>query len=302
MSHDHAQGVERLHLALARAVADGVHLKNRHAPKLLAQRRGDGRARGRAQLPAARAHEPGLAAQDLRNRRRRHGEEPVRALHIPRSHVDAGAEDAVRLELVDQDRRADHVHNGVDGADLVEVHLVHGRAVHLGLRLGQRAEDAPRRLLDRLLQGAAVDHRQHVVQAAVHVLVAVVVLVVMIVTVVVAVLVVVVMTVVVAVLVVMVVVMAVVVLVVAVHVVRRDVHVRAHHAVFEGLVDVQMEGVAQAELGQVPLQGLGVAARVEQRAHGHVSTDAGEAVQIENFHVCFPRYPDFYTFPGTKPV
>ena len=110
------------------------------------------------------------------------------------------------------------------------------------------------------------------------------------------------MTVVVAVLVTMVVVMAVVVVMVVVHVVRRDVHVRAHHAVFEGLVDVQMEGVAQAELGQVPLQGLGVAARVEQRAHGHVSTDAGEAVQIENFHICFPRCPDFYTFPGTKPV
>ena len=135
-----------------------------------------------------------------------------------------------------------------------------------------------------------------------------VVLVVMIVTVVVAVLVVMIVTVVVAVLVTMVVVMAVfvlvvmVVVVVAVHVVRRDVHVRAHHAVFEGLVDVQVEGVAQAELGQVPLQGLGVAARVEQRAHGHVSTDAGEAVQIENFHICFPRCPDFYTFPGMKPV
>ena len=118
-------------------------------------------------------------------------------------------------------------------------------------------------------------------------------------------------TVVVAVLVVMVVVMAVVVVMVAVHVVmvavhvvRRDVHVRAHHAVFEGLVDVQVEGVAQAELGQVPLQhGAGQQDHgVDQRAHGHVSTDAGEAVKIENFHICFPRCPDFYTFPGTKPV
>ena len=50
-----------------------------------------------------------------------------------------------------------------------------------------------------------------------------------------AVLVVMVMTVVVAVLVVVVMVVTVVVRMVAVHVVRRDVHVRAHHAVFEGL-------------------------------------------------------------------
>ena len=58
----------------------------------------------------------------------------------------------------------------------------------------------------------------------------------------------------------------------------------AHHAVFELFLDVQVEGVAQIELGQVALEGFRIAARVEQRAHGHVSADAGKAVKIQDLH------------------
>ena len=72
--------------------------------------------------------------------------------------------------------------------------------------------------------------------------------------------------------------------VVAVNMIGRHVHMGAHHAVFELFLDVQVEGVAQIELGQIALEGFRIAARVEQRAHGHVSADAGKAVKIQDLH------------------
>ena len=73
-------------------------------------------------------------------------------------------------------------------------------------------------------------------------------------------------------------------IVVAVNMIGRHVHMGAHHAVFELFLDVQVEGVAQIELGQIALEGFRIAARVEQRAHGHVSADAGKAVKIQDLH------------------
>ena len=84
--------------------------------------------------------------------------------------------------------------------------------------------------------------------------------------------------------VVMVMLVFVVMIVVAVNMIGRHVHMGAHHAVFELFLDVQVEGVAQIELGQIALEGFRIAARVEQRAHGHVSADAGKAVKIQDLH------------------
>ena len=84
--------------------------------------------------------------------------------------------------------------------------------------------------------------------------------------------------------VVMVMLMLMVMVVVAVNMIGRHVHMGAHHAVFELFLDVQVEGVAQIELGQIALEGFRIAARVEQRAHGHVSADAGKAVKIQDLH------------------
>ena len=83
---------------------------------------------------------------------------------------------------------------------------------------------------------------------------------------------------------VMIVVMVMLMIVVAVNMIGRHVHMGAHHAVFELFLDVQVEGVAQIELGQIALEGFRIAARVEQRAHGHVSADAGKAVKIQDLH------------------
>ncbi len=52
--------------------------------------------------------------------------------------------DAVDPEELEPETGADHVHDRVHGADLVEVDLVGARAVDLGLGRGEPLEDAPR--------------------------------------------------------------------------------------------------------------------------------------------------------------
>ena len=160
--------------------------------------------------------------------------------------------------------------------------------MHLGLCLGQRAENLLGRLLDLRLQTALLDHSRHVGKPAVNVLMGVpvvmVMLVVMLMLVVMVMLVVMLVLVVMLMLMFMIVVMMMLMVVVAVNMIGRHVHMGAHHAVFELFLDVQVEGVAQIELGQVALEGFRIAARVEQRAHGHVSADAGKAVKIQDLH------------------
>ena len=65
---------------------------------------------------------------------------------------------------------ADHVHQRVRRADLVEVHLVAGRAVDFGFRVGQAAEHLPRLLLHPRLQVRGGDHLFHLAQVAVRLL------------------------------------------------------------------------------------------------------------------------------------
>ena len=47
--------------------------------------------------------------------------------------------------------------------------------------------------------------------------------------------------------------------------------------------------LADGELGKFPLESGGTDAEIDQRAYGHVTTDAGDAVEIEDFHGGFSR-------------
>ena len=61
-----------------------------------------------------------------------------------------GRLDAVGFELVEGEVRSNDVDNGIDRADLVEVDLVDGRAVDLGLGLGNAPEGREAGVLHRL--------------------------------------------------------------------------------------------------------------------------------------------------------
>ncbi len=59
-------------------------------------------------------------------------------------------------------RGADHVGDRVEGTDLVEVHLVVGGAVRLGLGTGQPGEDVERLAAYGLVQVRSLEERTHV--------------------------------------------------------------------------------------------------------------------------------------------
>jgi hypothetical protein len=67
---------------------------------------------------------------------------------------------------------AHDVDDGVDRADLVEMHLVGRDAMHVRLGLGQPLEHRAGALLDRVGQPAGADDPEDVAQAALHVLLA----------------------------------------------------------------------------------------------------------------------------------
>ena len=58
-----------------------------------------------------------------------------------RAHHDGGIV-VEQAEVAERYRAADHVGDGVERADFVEVDLVDSRAVHARLRLGERGESA----------------------------------------------------------------------------------------------------------------------------------------------------------------
>jgi hypothetical protein len=50
-----------------------------------------------------------------------------------------------------------------------------------------------------------------------------------------------------------------------------------------GTIEMHVE-FADGKLGEFPLECGGTDTEIDQRAHGHVTTDAGDAVEIEGFH------------------
>ena len=94
----------------------------------------------------------------------------MRTLHEPAA--DRQRRDVHRLgaQQMQAEHRARDVHDRIDGADLVEVHLVHAAAVHARLRLGQSPEDLHGRGHDGRRQPACFQDSHDVAQVPVHVM------------------------------------------------------------------------------------------------------------------------------------
>ena len=89
----------------------------------------------------------------------------VLAPHRAGAERDGRADHLVDAQQLQGDGRPDDVHDAVDGADLVEVDLLDGAAVDLGLGLGQSVEDGPRPVGGPLGQAGVVDQVQDVGEA-----------------------------------------------------------------------------------------------------------------------------------------
>ena len=75
------------------------------------------------------------AGQDLEGGRRGQGQQAVVGVHLPAAVGQGGGVQALDAQLVQPNRRADHVDDRIERADLVEMHLVDGRCRARGLRL-----------------------------------------------------------------------------------------------------------------------------------------------------------------------
>ena len=156
--------------------------------------------------------------------------------------AEAGDDAVLDAEVVEEDGRADDVRDGVERADLVEVDLIEGTPVGLGLGLGNDAEGP---------QGdvaGAVGHRQ-VAEDVLHVGQAPMVVMVM---------------------------FALVVMMLG----EMDVEVAPGQAMRGLAGDVVGEALGgEGREGGVELGAVG--AEVEERGDGHVAADAAGAVKIE---------------------
>ncbi|CAB4734048.1 unannotated protein [freshwater metagenome] len=132
-------------------------------------RREQRRSRRRAQLHRGGAGRSGVrrgAAQQLGDRRRRHREDAVGGRDRPGPDGDL-AHDHRAAEVHEPRRDADDVGDRVEGADLVEVHVVRVRAVHGALGLGQPSEGGERQVADRGVEGCALQQQADVAPGAV---------------------------------------------------------------------------------------------------------------------------------------
>jgi hypothetical protein len=144
LADDHAQDVGEVRAGRAGAVSDGVRPHHRQVAEALDRGGEDRRAGRRHELHRHAAGEDRGAAQQLDDGRRRDRHHAV----LGPDHAESGRhrrrEDPLDAELRDGERRARDVDDRVDGADLVERHVLDVAVVHDGLRLGQAAEDAAR--------------------------------------------------------------------------------------------------------------------------------------------------------------
>ena len=70
------------------------------------------------------------------------GQDAVGAAHGALALAQVGDDDLVDVKVVEAHGRRDDVHDGVDGADLMEMHLVGRRPMSRRLGLGEHLEDA----------------------------------------------------------------------------------------------------------------------------------------------------------------
>jgi len=110
----------------------------------LAQRAEECRARRRGQLRFDLGHPHGSSLEHPDGRRRGDGQNAVSRLHEAAPLRDHGSVAALHVQDLERPRGADDVHDGVQRPDLVEMDLLEGGAVHLGLAAAQELEGGER--------------------------------------------------------------------------------------------------------------------------------------------------------------
>ena len=141
------------------AIAYGLGAHHGHRPKLVYIIFQQRRPRGGAELALNAAAVDGHVPQQLRRGGGGDGHDPVGAAQLPAAHVDGGAEDLIRAELVHQQTHRRHVGHRVQGAYLVEVDLLHRHPVDLALRLGDQPVHRQHVVPHSLRQGQMIPHQ-----------------------------------------------------------------------------------------------------------------------------------------------
>ena len=95
-------------------------------------------------------------------------------LHLDRAapDVQGGRGEALDAKQLEADARADHVHDGVNRADLVEVYALDGNVVDARLGLAQPSENLQRARLDRIVEARVADNLLDVREVSVLLLLA----------------------------------------------------------------------------------------------------------------------------------
>ena len=133
------------------------------------QRAGDRRPGWRHQLEFGRQRRERDVRQlrNLQRGRRGQRQQAVLRLHLPGTVRQRRRIELLDAEILQADGGADDVHDGVDRAHLVEVHVFHRLAVHARFRLRQKLKDGAAVLLDPLRQVAGRNHGENVAEMAV---------------------------------------------------------------------------------------------------------------------------------------
>lgn len=225
-----------------------------------------------------------------------------------------GDHDVVDAQVVETPSRGDDVHDGVNRANLVEVHLLHGNPVRLGLCRRDDVKDAVRKLAGAVRQVGGVDDGLDVGRAAMLVvmmvmpmpmvmvvlvlmlvLVMVVLMLVLVLVMVVLVLMLVLVLVLVLMLMIVFVVMVTMFVIVAVQIAVEPLHVvvmtvmgLVQHHVKVADVDARNLATRYGNLKALDTKSLkrlnetlGVSTGVNERGDDHVAADAARAIQIE---------------------
>ena len=113
--------------------------------------------------PAARRTQcDAVLPGDVQHRRHRNRQFAVLTADESGAFGKSGHHALFHAEIVRQHRRRDDVHDRIDRADFVKVHLLHRAAVRLRLRLRDDPEDPLRQLPGAIAHLPPVDHRIHI--------------------------------------------------------------------------------------------------------------------------------------------
>ena len=125
---------------------------------------------GGTQLPPDRPAVNGNPGEKVGGGGSGDGHDAVSAPHRAAAHVDGGGQNLVRLEQVQGVAHPHHVGHRIQSTHLVEVHVPHGAAVSLGLRLGDGIVHPSGVGFYLLGQGEAVDDGSDVARGGVVVM------------------------------------------------------------------------------------------------------------------------------------